>query len=165
MDKQLKIVGITGHRNIGNAESQAWVRKAMDAQVKQLQISKGLTSLAIGADQLFAELLITHNIPYSAVIPCKNYESTFDGQDLQAYRHLLKKAANMHEMAFSEPADEAFWSAGQYIVDQSDLLIAIWDGQPAKGLGGTGDAVEYALTSKVPIVQINPVTHQITFNQ
>ena len=30
------------------------------------------------------------------------------------------------------------------VADRCDLLIAVWDGQPAQGLGGTGDVVRYA---------------------
>ena len=35
-------------------------------------------------------------------------------------------------------------AAGKSIVDSCEMLIAIWDGKPARGLGGTGDVVRYA---------------------
>jgi hypothetical protein len=31
--------------------------------------------------------------------------------------------------------------AGHYIVERSDTLLAVWDGEPARGSGGTGDLV------------------------
>jgi hypothetical protein len=46
-------------------------------------------------------------------------------------------------------------------VDKSDMLIAIWDGKPAAGLGGTADAVGYALERRIKILQLNPVTHKL----
>lgn len=47
-------------------------------------------------------------------------------------------------MPFDEPSEKAYWSAGQEIVNQADRLLAVWDGQPAAGLGGTADVVRYA---------------------
>jgi hypothetical protein len=40
---------------------------------------------------------------------------------------------------------DAYRRVGHYVVDHCDLLIAIWDGQPARGRGGTADIVQYAL--------------------
>ncbi len=33
---------------------------------------------------------------------------------------------------------------GLVVVERCDLLLAIWDGHPAHGLGGTADIVAYA---------------------
>ncbi|MFJ8953478.1 hypothetical protein ACIRO1_25525 [Streptomyces sp. NPDC102381] len=35
-------------------------------------------------------------------------------------------------------------AAGKEVVDQSDVLLAVWDGKPAGGKGGTADVVAYA---------------------
>ncbi|MEO5877101.1 MAG: hypothetical protein ABIQ26_19070, partial [Streptosporangiaceae bacterium] len=43
-----------------------------------------------------------------------------------------------------EPTDEAYLVAGHRVVKRSDLLLAVWDGRPAGGLGGTADIVAYA---------------------
>ena len=43
----------------------------------RLPVTQGLTSLAVGADQLFAKQLFERKIPYLAVIPCERYERTF----------------------------------------------------------------------------------------
>jgi hypothetical protein len=34
--------------------------------------------------------------------------------------------------------------AGRVVVDRSSVLVAAWDGQPSRGLGGTADVVAYA---------------------
>jgi len=70
-------VGITGHQNIGSNETIRWVKNILAAHIKELSIELGFTSLAIGADQLFAQLLKQSNIPYTVIIPCNNYEKTF----------------------------------------------------------------------------------------
>ena len=43
---------------------------------------------------------------------------------------------------------------GQVTAAQSDLLIAVWDGYDARGLGGTADVVEYAIRRGVPVIWV-----------
>jgi hypothetical protein len=102
------------------------------------------TSLAAGADQLVARAVLHEGGSIHAIVPSANYEATLDGDDLIAYNELLGEADQVTQLDFREPSEEAYWAAGKEIVDRSDLLIAIWDGKPARGLGGTGDVVNYA---------------------
>lgn len=154
--------GITGHQNLGNPEIVVWVAENIKQAITQYQIQHGFTSLAIGADQLFAEILSECNIPYTAVLPCREIEKTFQTPaHLANYRRLLQNAAARETLDFIEPAEIAFFEAGKRVVDLSDLVIAVWNGQPAKGLGGTGDAVKYALSQKKGVLHINPITREL----
>lgn len=62
----------------------------------------------------------------------------------------------------SDNPAEAAWQSrryatiGQMLVRQADLLIALWDGNPPRGRGGTADVVSEARRSGVPVVWINP---------
>lgn len=60
-------------------------------------------------------------------------------------------------MPYEEPSDEAYLAAGQEVVDLTDTLLAIWDGQPARGLGGTADVVRYARSVGKRVVVIWPL--------
>jgi hypothetical protein len=60
------------------------------------------------------------------------------------------------ELSFDEPTEEAFWSAGRYVVDHADQVLAVWDGQQAGGLGGTADVVAYARAKRKPVTRIWP---------
>src|SRR5262249_16323195 len=46
---------------------------------------------------------------------------------------------------------EPYAHLGEEIVEQSDLVLAIWDGLPPRGPGGTGDVVQRALDRGVPV--------------
>lgn len=48
--------------------------------------------------------------------------------------------------------------AGRILIEQSDLLIAVWDGQTAANVGGTGHTAKAALAAGVPVIWINPAT-------
>ncbi len=157
------IAGITGHQNLDGEETIEWVKNKIIKNIDDYTITKGCTSLAIGADQLYAEVLLLKKIPYVAIIPCKQYEKTFqEERHLKNYRMLVKEACEIVELDYGKPSEAAFYDAGKRVVDISDLIIAIWNGKKAKGLGGTGDIVTYAISKKRPIVHINPFTRVIT---
>lgn len=46
--------------------------------------------------------------------------------------------------------------AGKVLVEQSDLVIAVWDGKSTANPGGAGDTVARALDNAAPVVWINP---------
>ena len=58
------------------------------------------------------------------------------------------------------PLDErlpaAFEAAGLTTLAQSDILVAVWDGKPADGRGGTGQIVEEAARRGAPIIVVDP---------
>lgn len=155
--------GITGHQNLGTPETVAWVGEALESLVAKLKIQRGFTSLAIGADQLFAQILRENGISYTAVLPCREIEKTFQTPEhLENYRQLLRHAATVETLDFIEPTEIAFMEAGKRVIDLADFVIAAWNGLPAKGLGGTADAVKYALSQKKSVYHINPITKQVT---
>jgi hypothetical protein len=46
--------------------------------------------------------------------------------------------------------------AGRILIEQSDFIIAVWDGKSAANLGGTGHTVASALDLGAPVVWIDP---------
>jgi hypothetical protein len=137
------IVGITGHQGLP-PEAATLVVEKLPELLAQLGASSVLGSLAEGADQLCARVALSQGIPVRAIIPCVGYESTFSGKSLRAYQALLHEASSTQVLDFPEPSEAAFFAAGVRVVEEADTLIAIWDGQPAAGKGGTGDIVNVA---------------------
>jgi hypothetical protein len=41
------------------------------------------------------------------------------------------------------------------LVEQADVLVAVWDGKPAAGRGGTPDVIADALTRGLPVLWID----------
>ncbi len=48
--------------------------------------------------------------------------------------------------------------AGRILIEQSDLLIAVWDGKSTASVGGTGHTIATALELGVPVVWIDPAS-------
>jgi hypothetical protein len=152
-------LGITGHQRLGPIDTVDWVSKQLCRAIEALRPQIGVTSLATGADQLFAETLLNKHIPYEVIIPSRKYETTFGAADLPAYKRLLEHATACEILPFNEPTEDAFYAAGREIVERADYLIAVWNGLPAKGKGGTADIVQHARAHHKPVFQINPADH------
>ncbi|MER6773492.1 hypothetical protein ACFVG1_31515 [Streptomyces bacillaris] len=148
-------IGITGHRTIP-ARARSHVLAGLRSALSGLDgATEVLSSLAVGADQLFADLALARGAKLTAVIPSGDYEACFDtAADLARYRLLKSRAAQEIRLDFPHSTDEAYYAAGAYIADHCDLLLAVWDGHPARGLGGTGDIVDYARTLGRPVTVI-----------
>ncbi|WP_313008957.1 hypothetical protein [Brevundimonas vesicularis] len=153
-------VGITGHQD---REGLDWafvedeITRALEAVPRPFD---GLSSLAIGADQVFAQAVLKAGGKLVSVIPAHDYETTFQGRDRLAYLELLHRSVPV-ELPLESGGQQAFFRAGRWIVDHADLMIAVWDGQPSKGLGGTADVVDYARLKGRPCLHINPFDRSV----
>jgi hypothetical protein len=148
-------IGLTGHQKMPNV-AQDFASKKLDEYLATHKDIIGICSLAAGSDQLFAEKIVLSGNQLWAVIPCRKYESTFDPDNLIEYKKLLGSASKIIELDFAEPNEEAFLAAGKHVVELSDELIAIWDGDESRGLGGTADIVQYAKSLRKDVHVIWP---------
>ena len=119
--------------------------------VPQLRV---LSPLAEGADRLVAQAALSLGWALEVPMPFAqaDYEADFPAT-VDAFRALLARATHRLELDGSHGADEArsYEAVGQYVVENADLLIAVWDGHPARGRGGTGDIVRFAARAGVPV--------------
>jgi hypothetical protein len=125
-----------------------------------------ISPLAKGADRIVVEAVLERSRAQLKVIAPfakADYESDFtEPGDLEQFRELWNKASEKHELGadYGEvlPSDteierhrkqnlrnEGYFRVGRETVDACEFLIAIWNGQPAAGKGGTGDVVAYAI--------------------
>jgi hypothetical protein len=113
-----------------------------------------LSPLAEGADRLVAETALPLGYVLEAPFPFAqaDYESDFRAT-VPAFRDLLGHAAHQLALDGARGSDEdpSYEAVGNYVVHNADLLIAIWDGRPAEGRGGTGDVVRLAIRAGVPV--------------
>ena len=155
------VVGFTGHRTISDPKAVAGcISLALDQLLASSRAPLGISSIAAGADTLFVSEAARRGLPYLLVLPfpAERFQHDFQPGEWLARAPLLQKAAHVEEISGSASDDEAYMDAGARIVDQADLLVAVWDGSPTSGLGGTADVVEYARSLGKPLLWLNPVT-------
>jgi hypothetical protein len=157
------VVGVTGHQDIPPA-AKKFVKDKITEVLRNIDGNfSGVSSLASGADQLFAEIVVRMGAELHVVIPCNKYESTFsDKRALNQYHELLQQAGKVEVLNHKGPSQSAFLDAGHRVVDLSQLVVAVWDGLNARGKGGTADIVRYAqeLAKEVVVVWPSGVSRQ-----
>ncbi len=152
----MKRVGVTGHQGLDVATERR-IRSALAIEISRRGAILGVSSLAEGADQLFAEEVLRQGGALVAVIPCEGYEQAFQTDDARmTYDRLKGQATEVIELSYGAPGEEAYWAAGRRVVDLVDEILAVWDGEKSGGLGGTADVVDYARQHKVPVSVIWP---------
>ncbi|MFF3253933.1 hypothetical protein ACFYWP_23680 [Actinacidiphila glaucinigra] len=137
-------IGFTGHQGLSEVAASYAAEKIREFLSRSTSPLIGYSSLAEGADQLFAQELLAAGGALHVVIPAQGYEETFSEANRDTYFHLLDQAAEVERMPYSIPSEEAYDAAGKWVANCCEVLIAVWDGEPARGFGGTADAVSHA---------------------
>ena len=153
-------IGIVGHRYLANSETIAFVAAQSLAVLRQAQKTHpevvALSAIAEGADTLFAEAALTLAIPLEIVRPFADYASDFETHLARRRYETLRAAARCEEiLTRKERSNAAYEAAMNWVVKRSDLLVVAWDGRPAEGAGGTGDAVKRATQLKRPWLHLD----------
>ncbi|MEZ5921122.1 MAG: hypothetical protein R3C60_07175 [Parvularculaceae bacterium] len=148
-------VGVSGHRRREGAD-WAWVEERMTEEVERLKASAGYTSLAPGADQLFAEVILARGAALISVIATVAGEIEIGHEDPHDFERICARSAEIIRVNGKTP-DEAFMRAGMRVVEEADYMIIVWDGAPSRGLGGTADIADYAKRLKKNGVILDPI--------
>jgi hypothetical protein len=176
-------VGVTGHRleyleRVGFDEAllRSTIRKALerirDTAGEILRTNKDVYSLeplllrvisplAEGSDRFVVEEALALGYELQSPLPFsqKEYEKDFTEESSKTwFRDLLGRATSILTLDGTRQDEEAenraYEAVGRVVLRQSDVLIAVWDGQGAKGQGGTGQIVKESIEQKIPTLWI-----------
>jgi hypothetical protein len=130
-----------------------------------------VSSLAEGADRVVARAVLSYpDARLDAVLPLAREDFMEDfatEASRKEFAELLNRCSEpvvlrtnrirneRHDAnGQAELRSDAYAQAGRYVVDHCDVLIAVWDGKPARGGGGTAEIVEYALRKNRPLIRV-----------
>jgi hypothetical protein len=89
-------------------------------------------------------------------LPPAEYLRDFEDEaSRRQFEQLLKRASRTWIAPATVSREEAYEKAGCYMVDRSDVVVALWDGESARGRGGTAAIVAYARDRDVPLVWVH----------
>ena len=175
-------VGVTGHRALPGTGASALQTQAADLfrqvrdGVERLHtadqagtvplyqpsppILRCICGLAEGADTVLATAALAEGWSLVAVLPFAAEEFARDfmaGPARDRFHALLAQASAVSELdGDRRRGGEPYADIGVQVIEQSDLLLAVWDGLPPRGPGGTGDVVAQALERGLPIAVLPP---------
>jgi hypothetical protein len=146
----------------------------------QTPLLRLLSPIALGSDRLAAKAAteLGYELYVPMPFPQAQYELDFQGtitlekprvprltaaEDLAEFHDLLKQADGkwvaLDGARGEDPGNDlrncSYEAVGHFVVRNSDILIAIWDGKAAAGRGGTEQIVHYAASVGVPVWWIN----------
>ncbi len=132
-------------------------------------ILRAISPLAEGSDRLFAAEALA--LGYELCCPMPFFQAEFEKDfvapaalekdSLADFRKLLDEARTGAGLTKFEmdgdraEAPEAYGAAGRVVLNQTDLLVVVWDGGEPKGRGGTVHSLHEALRFHVPTIWID----------
>lgn len=120
------------------------LKDAIIEMITQNGVTHFISGMAIGVDMYAAEIVLKlkenyPNISLEAAIPCENQSAKWAEQLRNRYNYILEKCDIRTVLQHNYTAD-CMHKRNKYMVDNSDWIIAVWNGKPS----GTGKTVKYA---------------------
>lgn len=117
-----------------------------------------VSPIADGADQIAAEVALELGWELQVVLPFdrSSYRSSLPNNGARGcFDSLIAQATCVLELP-GDPSQalDAYVMTGRATVAHCDLLIAVWDGLPPRGRGGTGEVVQLALTRGTAVIHV-----------
>lgn len=176
-------LGVTGHRTLsdipaltqclqriidsGYLDAFTPVSQEKIKQAKATSIVFSIISpLAEGADRLAANIVLEHGGSLEVLLPRprEEYETDFittesrkefaDLFDRAHRKTVIKGNISPEDSSYRQ---KSYLYVGEEVVNRCDILIALWDGKPSRGVGGTADILSFALKQKKPVFIISTV--------
>lgn len=145
-------VGITGHRGL-STEVEQQVRGLLEAAAESYDGADlvGVSCIADGPDAWWAEYVLARGGRLEVVLPAEEYREGLPEEHWPTYDALTGRASEVHRTGMAASDSAAHMAGSEILVGLVDELLAVWDGKPAWGYGGTADVVAYAERTGVPV--------------
>jgi Protein of unknown function (DUF4231) len=179
-------IGLTGHRDVavqgstGDAVERSVgdvfeaLRRAVPPAVAQesayfsadTPVTRLITMGAEGAELLGIRAAIRAGLEVSYVIPfsLNEYSRDFSSAAASEAMKLLAQSGALLELpGLRSEGARAYERANEIILSNIDVLVAVWNGERARGRAGTGDVVQGAVFRSIPIIVIDPEAPQTPF--
>jgi hypothetical protein len=159
-------VGVTGHRTLADptgverrvGDALTWIAAQLGGSPPSTVRFTAVSSLAEGADRVVAHRILAEpDAELEALLPLPpgDYAVDFiDASSREEFRALLTRAR--WTVVSTQPRPAAYEDAGRRVVDAADVLLAVWDGEPSRGRGGTAEIVAYARRQGRPVFVVDP---------
>lgn len=109
-----------------------------------------ISGMALGWDQALAIAAIKRGIETRAYVPCHGQESRWPAKSQRLYQKILKRCARTLIACPQAYRPECMQLRNELMVDDSQLVLALWDGSS----GGTANCIRYARKKGRTIVNL-----------
>ena len=148
----------TAYQELGFAVQDVLQMELLRNQTMKLECISGMS---LGVDQLYVATAdrIKHNHPIykisiTAAVPCRGQELKWPVSSRERYHKLLTLCDKVHYVTNDSFTPSCMEDRNRWMVDNSDAVIAVWDGKS----GGTANCIRYAKKQHKTIYYIDPDT-------
>ncbi|MEO5915173.1 MAG: hypothetical protein ABIS50_13135 [Luteolibacter sp.] len=162
-------VGFAGHRGVPD---RAAAKAVISRELKTIcgTVSGelvGISSAAAGADLLFLDACREAGLKTVVLLPFPKERFQEDFGDPADWEHACRCMDDAWWCEVSpggEGAPAAYHVVARESLEVADRMLFLWDGQPARGIGGTGETVREAKEREIPSRIIDANTLQASWN-
>jgi hypothetical protein len=155
-------IGFTGDVHLGD---EGICRGAIEQFLRdKLAIARwtvyGVSSIAPGASAIFAESCVALSVPLRLLLPVPR-EVLLKGcgpRERERFERLIESALSVESFAGEDSPAEQHYECGLQIVQQSQELLAVWDGQRPQDISGPGDIIDFARKIRRPVTWVHGET-------
>jgi uncharacterized phage-like protein YoqJ len=152
--RELIRIAVTGHRYFDtNHDLTTSIQKVLTQIIQDHPGAEYhlLSALAEGSDQ-FVVKIAQQDKEIKLIVPLplpeEQYLLDFETDEgRKNFKHLLNIADKVLTLTKNSNHESAYDMLGSYLIDQCDVLIALWNGEYSGKRGGTGDVVKKALNA------------------
>ena len=158
-----KTLCVTGHRpsKLWGYNLNTWKYKELNGKMRQFILDNEYThfisGMALGIDTLFALTVLKLKRDYpergytlECAIPCQNHSAKWFHSSQVQWQQIVDQADKVTMVTDSPYTPSCMQKRNEYMVDQSDAILAYWDGTS----GGTANCVRYAEQQNKPVFNL-----------
>ena len=141
-----KVLAVSGHRIL-----DVGLDRVAEEALAVTRPSKVLTGMAVGWDQAVARACVKMSIPFTAAVPCDDYDAVWPEHARVAYEVLLRQAEHV-EVVCSGPYREGVLRArNEWVARNAEGTIALYDGREKGGTAGDVRGGKHAVWDVWPL--------------
>lgn len=132
------------------------IEKAIIHLIENENVIHFISGMAIGVDMISAELVLElkaqyPNITLECALPCETQAARWSEKYRNRYFTDIEQS-DKETLLQTHYTNDCMMKRNKYMVDKSDFVIAVWNGDAS----GTGNTVRYAKENSKTIIQIKP---------
>lgn len=166
----MKTCCFTGHRpqKLGYGENSIQcdeLKNRLEELIIELiekeDVTHFISGVALGVDTYAANIVLNLKTRYPDItlecaIPCENQAEKWNERDRDVYYDLISKC-DKETLLQQKYSSDCMRKRNEYMVDNSDYVIAVWNGKPS----GTGNTVKYARKNNKMVLLVVSQTLEI----
>ncbi len=154
-DRQPKLLGFAGHRNVPDKAALALAVRRELLHIRETYGPKliGISSAAAGADLIFLKTCVDLRLPTIVILPFPEERFSDDFEEHEEWalaEKLIGVALAKYVLPGENSSPQAYQIVSRELLGLADAFLFTWDGEAARGGGGTGETVGEAADTGLP---------------